>query len=143
MSEKLWLCAPLVSFGLLGCAPMQVQDTLTVGCNPGGVCQVEVTVVDCVVSLNPNTLVVPLPRNQTKTIQWDIVGNEYGFAPNGVVITNPDGEFSAPDLSATGKKFKWKNKHTKPGEYKYSVNVVKTGLNPKACPSHDPVISNQ
>ena len=138
MSKKLWLCAPLVSSGLLACGSM--LEPRSVGCT--GVCKVDVTVIDCMVSVNPYTLTVPLPRERTK-IHWDIVSDDYIFATNGIVITNPDGEFDTDDLSQNGKKFKWDDKHTKAGTYKYSVNVVKTGVGPRACPTYDPLIANQ
>jgi hypothetical protein len=139
MSKKLWICNTLVSIGLLGCESM--PKALAVGCTPG-ICKVEVTVVDCVVSVQPDKLSVPLPRG-AKNIHWDIVGSDYVFAANGIVIERPDGEFDAAELSNAGKKFKWHNKHTKPGSYKYSVNVMKTGVNPRVCPTHDPFIANE
>ena len=139
MSNRLWICTTLVSIGLLGCESM--PRALAVGCTPG-ICKVEVTVVDCVVWVQPPTLDVPQPRGG-KNIHWDIVSNDYVFAANGIVIDKPDAEFDLPDLSHPGKKFIWHDKHTKKGEYKYSVNVIKTGVNPRACPTHDPLISNE
>ncbi len=141
MSKKLWISAPLVSVGLLGCGAMLEPRVGTLACT-AGICKVEVTVVNCVVTVSPLTLCVPLPRG-AKNIHWDIVGNEYTFAPNGIVITDPDGEFDADELSNAGKKFKWHNKHTKEGYYKYSVNVMKNGGTPTACPTYDPLIANQ
>lgn len=142
MLKQSWHCAALASIGLLGCAATQTQGLQTVGCNPGGVCKVTVTVVDCSITLDPNDLSVPLPRGR-KQIHWDIAGSDYVFAYNGIVIRDMGGDFDQPELSGDGKKFKWGNKHTVPGEYKYSVNVVKTGLNPANCPTHDPRILNQ
>jgi hypothetical protein len=139
MSRNLLICATLASIGLLGCQAM--PRAAAPYCNPG-LCRVEVSVVDCVVSLQPDRLPVP-ERGRGKNIHWDIMGNEYVFAANGIVIDRPDGEFDARELSHDGKKFKWHNKHTKQGDYKYSVNVIKTGVDPRACPTHDPVISNE
>ena len=139
MSKKLWICTTLVSIGLLGCDSM--PRALAEPCNPG-ICKVEVSVVDCAVSIQPNRLDVPLPRGG-KNIHWDIVSDDYVFAANGIVIDRPDGEFDLPELSNPGKKFKWHDKHTKQGDYKYSVNVIKTGVNPRACPTHDPFIVNE
>jgi hypothetical protein len=142
MSKKSWLCAALASVGLLGCAATPMQGLQTVGCNAGGVCKVIVTVVDCNITLAPDDLPVPPPRGR-KQIHWDIAGSDYVFAYNGIVIPDPGGEFDQPELSGDGKKFKWGDKHTGPGAYKYSVNVVKTGLNPANCPTRDPRILNQ
>lgn len=139
MSKKLWLCAPLVSIGLLGCAAM--LEPRSAGCT-SGVCKVDVTVIDCTITVDPDTLTVPLPHGRKK-IHWDIVSADYIFAANGIVIKLPDGEFDTSDLSATGKKFKWDDKHSKEGYYHYSVNVIKTGVDPKACSTLDPLIANQ
>jgi hypothetical protein len=139
MSKKYWLCAVLASSGLLGCAA--VPERLAPDCS-FGVCKVTVTVADCRITLKPYDLTVPLPRGP-KQIHWDIVSDDYMFATNGIVIRDMGQEFDQPDLSAGGKKFKWRDKHTGPGTYKYSVNVVKTGLNPENCPTYDPRIVNQ
>ena len=139
MSKKLWFCTTLVSIGLLGCESM--PKALALGCNPG-ICKVEVTVVDCKVSVQPDPLRVPLPRG-AKNIHWDIVSKDYVFAANGIVIDKPDREFDAVESKEAGTKFIWHDKHTKKGEYKYSVNVIRTGVNPKVCPTFDPLIANE
>ena len=140
MSKKLWICTTLVSIGLLGCDSM--PRALAEPCTPG-ICKVEVTVVDCVVSVQPDPLPVPMPRGG-KDIHWDIVSNDYVFADNGIVLKTPDDEFDLPELKDARKKFKLHDKHTKWGDYPYSVNVIKTGgADPRACPTHDPVISNE
>lgn len=142
MLKKSWLCAALACIGLLGCAAKPPPGLQAPGCNPGGVCKVTVTVVDCNITLDPDDLSVPQPRGR-KQIHWDIVGGDHVFAYNGIVISGMGGEFDQPELSGDGKKFKWGDKHTGPGNYKYSVNVVRTGLNPANCPTHDPRILNQ
>ena len=142
MLKKSWLCAALASIGLLGCAATQMPGLQTVGCNPGDVCKVAVTVVDCNITVDPVDLSVPLPRVRQQ-IHWDIAGSDYVFAYNGIVISGMGVEFDQPELSGDGKKFKWRDKHTRPGDYKYSLNVVRTGLNPANCPTYDPRILNQ
>jgi hypothetical protein len=139
MSNKQWVCAPLISLGLLGCAT--TLDPRVGGCS-SGVCKVDVKVVDCIITLEPYELTVPLPRGPKK-IHWDIVSADYIFAANGIVIKVPDGEFDTPDLSPNAKKFKWNNKHSKAGNYHYGVTVIKVGVDPKQCPTLDPLIANQ
>ena len=140
MSKKQWLCAPLVSIGLLGCAAM--LEPRSMGC-ASGVCKVDVTVVNCAITVEPNTLTVQQPRGRKK-IHWDIVSADYIFAANGIAFKDdPDSEFDTPDLSPTAKKFKWDDKHSKAGYYHYSVTVIKTGADPKQCPTLDPLIANQ
>jgi hypothetical protein len=149
MSKKLWLCAPLLSIGLLGCGAMPdkreiVQPDAPVGCNPGA-CFVDVWVNDCdrgEIITRPEKLEVP-DRGVAKNIRWRMRSEGYLFASNGIVIAKPDQEFNEPELIADGTMFKWANRHTKQGEYKYSVNVVKTGLNPKNCTPYDPRIFNE
>ena len=116
---------------------------MTPGCS-GNDCTVSVKVTDCAVTLDPETLAVPLPRGAKKiTWEMDASSNDYVFAPDGIVIMNPDGEFDGKSLHGSGKKYKWNDKHTKAGQYKYSVSVYKTGDDPRACPKLDPLISNQ
>lgn len=109
------------------------------GCNPGGNCSVDVTVgANCEISVSPDPLDVPLPRG-AKSITWTILTSGFEFAPNGIAFKSPNDEFVDPVLR--GKKFSWKNKHSRAGDYAYNVNVVGPGSNP-AC-SLDPLIKNK
>lgn len=156
MSKKLWLCAPLVSVALLGCATTPAPRDLTdqrsveaVGCTPGR-CVVNVWIADCEagyssINVDPETLRVP-DRGFPKNIRWQIASEGYIFASDGIVINNPDGEFNEPALSPNGQAFKWKDKHSaskSPRTYKYTVKVIKTGEIPRNCFPYDPVISNE
>ena len=156
MSKNLWLCVPLVSVGLLGCATPPAQRVLTdqrtveaVGCTPGR-CVVNVWIADCEVAyssimVDPVTLYVP-ERGLPKNIRWQIASEGYIFASDGIVITNPDGEFNEPALGPNGEVFKWKNKHSankSPKTYKYTVKVIKTGEIPRNCFPYDPFIANE
>lgn len=159
MSNYPWLSATLVSMGLLGCMSTPDQRAATdqrtveaVGCTPGaGRCVVNVWVSDCQAPYNgiktdPEKLSVP-DRGLPKNIRWQIASEGYIFASDGIVIIDPDGEFSEPSLSPNGQIFKWKDKHsvTKPPnkEYKYAVRVIKTGEVPRNCTVYDPWIINQ
>lgn len=140
MSTVRWLCVSIASLALLGCGTMREHSAT--GCTSGGVCKVAVTIENCTITASPETLVVPEPRG-LKMIDWYIATDGYVFAANGIAITKPGGEFEQPELSANGKKFKWNDKHTRAGDYKYAINVVKTGVDPRNCPSKDPWISNR
>lgn len=154
MTMKLWLCTLLAGIGLLGCAATQdprakMLVEAPVGCNPG-ICFVDVWIANCDqaggIETDPYKLEVT-NRGKAKNIRWRIRNEGYIFADNGIVITNPDGEFDEPEMGADGKMFKWRDKHsvTKPPGlvYKYSVNVVKTGDAPRKCLTYDPLIANQ
>jgi hypothetical protein len=150
MSKELWSCLSVVCIGLAGCAvappaaKFQQLDA-PVGCT-GGVCFVDVWVSDCDqpngIKTIPENLDVPLPR-QPKNIRWRLQSEGFVFAYNGIVIKMPDGEFDQPEMVANGQMFKWRDKHTKAGEYHYEVNIVKTGENPHPCKPYDPLISNR
>ncbi|MEP7058382.1 MAG: hypothetical protein ABI809_11490 [Caldimonas sp.] len=142
MSKNLLLFSLIAGLGVGGCAAP--QRILTTGCDSQNNCSVAVNVTNCIVTVEPETLSVPPPRQVAKKITWELnASSDYMFAPNGIEITNPDGEFDGSNLHGNGKKFKWNDKHTKAGDYKYSVSVYKTGDDPKACPKYDPLISNQ
>lgn len=140
MSTIRWLCVPVASLALLGCGTMREHSAT--GCTPGGVCKVAVTIEKCMITASPDRLVVPEPRG-LKKIVWYIATDGYVFAADGIVITEPGGEFEQRELSAKGNKFKWNDKHTRAGNYKYVINVVQTGVDPRNCPPKDPWISNQ
>lgn len=153
MSKRLWLCVPLISIGLVGCAVAPGAPTTKlleapVGCNPG-ICFVDIWISDCDrpggIQAEPYKLEVP-DRGKVKNIRWRIRNEGYIFRSDGIVITSPDGEFDEPEMSANGQMFKWRDKHSAgklPYDFKYSVNVVKTGDTPRNCYKYDPYISNQ
>jgi len=123
---------------LMGCSSMSA--VLAAGCNPGGNCTVDVRVGEnCAISVTPDTLDVPEPRG-AKSITWTIVTDGYEFASNGIAFKSPNDEFEDPKLQ--GKKFSWKNRHTRAGDYAYSLNLVGSSPNPATC-SLDPLIKNK
>jgi hypothetical protein len=95
-------------------------------------CMVKVDVVSCgflslgrCVSLLSDPVVI---HNKKKIdVYWVLVNPKYKFASNGIVIANGGDELvdCAPKDDLT---FWCKNKHTKYGNYKYTVNV--SGLDP-------------
>lgn len=129
-----------IAFGtaLMGCSSM--SGVMAAGCNPGGNCSVDVTVgANCAISVSPDPLDVPQPRG-AKKITWTIVTNGFEFASNGIAFKAPNDEFVDPALQ--GKRFSWKNKHTRAGDYAYNVNLIGSGTNPATC-SLDPLIKNK
>jgi hypothetical protein len=147
MSKELWSCLSAVCIGLSGCAaalPVARQLDAPVGCN-AGICFVDVWVSNCDqggIETDPYELIVS-GLGRPKNIRWRLRSEGFVFAYNGIVITNPSGEFDQPEMAANGQMFKWRDKITKVGKYKYAVNVVKTGENPQACLTYDPLISNR
>lgn len=141
MSNQRWFFAALASLVLVGCTGMQVLQVPPADECTTANCRMEVTVTDCTISVSPPTLRVKLPRGEKKMV-WDLVSDDYMFSVNGIVIKNPAGQFDKPNLSAGGKQFKLRNKHTVAGDYNYTVSVVKTGDDPKIC-TLDPVIANE
>lgn len=151
MSKELWSCLSAVCIGLAGCAAAPPADKFRqldapAGCTPGGaVCFVDVWISSCDSSAGiasvPEKLDVP-DRGIPKNIRFRIRSEGYVFAYNGIVIKMPDSEFDQPEMAPNGQMFKWQDRHTKKGDYKYVVNVVKTGENPHNCVPYDPLISN-
>jgi hypothetical protein len=129
-----------VAAGAVLLALTLMSSATAAGCNPGGNCTVDVTVgVNCAIAVSPDPLDVPQPRG-AKSITWNIKTNGFEFATNGIAFKSPNNEFEDPE--ARGKRFKWKNKHTRAGSYEYAVNVVGSGSNPATC-SKDPLINNR
>jgi hypothetical protein len=63
----------------------------------------------------------------------------YTFPSNGIVFPNGGTEFVDCRVEANGRRFMCHNKHTKPGRYKYTINI--TGS--PAVPPLDPFVDNQ
>ena len=63
-------------------------------------------------------------------IQWKITNpasDKWKFRRNGIEIDDPSGEFDNP-RGGGSRVFTWNNRHTKKGDYKYTVRVEKDGL---------------
>lgn len=127
-----------LGIALIGCLSM--SGVMAAGCNSGGNCSVDVMVgANCAISVSPDPLDVPEPRG-AKKVTWTIVTDGFEFASNGIEFKSPNDEFVEPALQ--GKKFTWKNKHTRSGDYAYNVNLIRLGTNPATC-SLDPLIKNR
>ena len=127
---------------LLGCAinPFGV-DAKTLRCT-GQNCDVQVAVScslggSCTASVNNET--VQVPQGNSPNITWQMMSPGYTFPSNGIVIANGGGEFVNCHAEANGRRFTCHNNHTKPGKYKYTVNIAGS----PAVPPLDPFIDNE
>ena len=142
MSAKALSAAIVLSAGLLGCATNPFGgDTRLLRCQ-GQNCDVKVAVscslgLFCTAFVDSETLEVP--RGNSPNITWELVSPGYTFPSNGIVIQDAGGEFVDCHVEANGRKFACHNRHTKPGKYKYTINI--TGS--PAVPPLDPWIDNQ
>ena len=122
------------------CADMPGMRDMATGpaCNTH-VCMVKVTVNGCGnINVDPSTLSVAA-GNVNMEIHWDITGAE--FTPNGINFKEPSvaaAEFFDP-AQLTPTKYRWKNRHTKAGQFGYNVQY-KVGNT--TCPDFDPIIVN-
>ena len=129
------------SFLIAGCGSMG-KAASSVGCH-GADCKADVNVNNCVVSVDPPKLDVPLSNN---VIKWTIQSADatgYHFPQNGIAIKGPgdSGITPAPGVIGSGKMFVMHDDHTVHGPIPYAVLVVRDGGT--ACPLLDPFINNQ
>lgn len=121
--------------GLSACTTMSGIETMA-NC-PGSSCDATVSVGSCTdIRVTPEPIVVA--RGNKPVMRWNLVTPGWTFTDNGVNIRDHFGEFEGK-LKESGTRFKWKNKNSKPGRYKYDV-VVTDGR--QTCP-WDPWIVNQ
>jgi len=98
--------------------------------------QANISITNNRISVSPDPL--PVTGNNIN-IHWDIDTAGWTFPSNGIVITDPGDEFSDPEVQNNGKRFKWKDKNSSGGSYKYAINVT-NGSTPLSL---DPTIINQ
>ena len=141
MSAKATLSAIVVCAVLVACAtnPFGVEGR-TLRCQ-GQNCNVQVSVscslsVFCIASVDSET--VEVSRGNSPNITWQLISAGYTFPSNGIVFASGAGQFEC-HVEANGRRFMCHNKHTKPGKYKYTINI--TGS--PAVPPLDPFVDNQ
>lgn len=62
------------------------------------------------------------------TIIWSLVGSAVSFPDDGIVFDRmAEGEIVECKPIANNMKFQCKNRHSKPGTYKYTINVIQAG----------------
>ena len=146
MTPRTLLSAAVCGFVLLGCASNVPRLDSSRDCNYPD-CRIAVSAIatpspvgGCSVSVDAATLYIK--SKGTSNIFWDLdvgsANNGYSFAANGIVFDDPQGEFDCQVVSS-GKSFKCSNKHSKAGDYKYTVNVVRGST---SCIPLDPMIIN-
>ena len=142
MSAKALFPAIVFCAVLLGCATSPFGGgEKTLRCT-GQNCDVEVAVscslgFFCIASVNNTT--VEVTRGNSPNITWQMISPGYTFPSNGIVIQDAGSEFDNCHVEANGRRFACHNKHTKPGKYKYTVNVAGS----PAVPPLDPWIANE
>ena len=142
MFKKSWLYVSVACIALIGCG------TTTKSTNPTqqictGNCKVDITITgNCEFGV-PDEVIMKLPFGRKK-IEWEIKSDDYIFAANGIVFKTQNSVFELPELSSSGKKFKWDDRHEVPGlpPFEYAINVIRTGPNPGVC-TKDPFIVNE
>lgn len=143
MATKALFLVIAVSATLSGCssAPMHPMDQTP--CNEG-TCFIDVSVTDCRIAVDPVERHIAR-SNKGPVIHWrmDMASyTAYRFAENGIAFnTNPNNEFHDRGHSHFGKHFVWTDKNSVPGNYKYTVNVVRRWTG-EPCPSLDPSVFN-
>ena len=139
MSARTSCIAIAACFVLLGCASAPgIRQQSKITCDGSAKCEVKVMVdcssAGCQVSVD-HDLVVVIDKKQLD-IAWLLPnGSEYTFPENGVAFVDSK-DF---ECKADGKlKFVCKDKHSKFGAWKYTINV--TG--PRTVPPLDPWVIN-
>lgn len=112
----------------------------------GGVCKVDVTVLDCTVKTGFTVSEPDLKVDRPNRIEWTLVTAGYSFVSDGIDIKKNDGVFENPKVMGGGKKFSWYDRHNHaPGyvakSYDYMINV-KRDDGTVDCGHFDPRISN-
>ena len=138
--KKSVLVAALLALVLSACGP-NVQDAKKVPdvkkmdpSNP------LVSVVGGKIDINQDTIRFGKDKQNVK-ITWQLPSDsKYTFPKDGIVINDAGDEF--PDCQVEpndkGLKFSCKNKHSKPGKYKYTIKVEGSPV----VPPLDPIIEN-
>ncbi len=143
MTTKVLLLVIASTASLWGCSSAPTQLTNAGSCNQGA-CFIDVTVTDCRVSVNPDKKRIAR-GNKGPVIHWRMDGASfaaYRFADKGISWKrNPDNEFHAPGKANFGKHFTWTDKNSLPGDFPYTVHLVRRGTG-EPCAPHDPSVVN-
>lgn len=144
MTSRTLFSAAVCGLILLGCASELPRINTASDCRASE-CRVAVQGYTrfndaCAANAVPSTLHI---RSQgASVVFWDLEAASdhagFRFAANGIAFENPQDEFTC-EVANQGKKFRCNNKHSKPGEYKYTVNLVKGST---SCIPLDPMMIN-
>jgi hypothetical protein len=103
----------------------------------GATCITTVTVDSCK-SITVSTEPIVVAKGNKPVLRWKLATAGWSFTEDGIDFKEPGGEFE-DKKKESGTSFKYKNKNSKPGEYKYDV-VVTDG---KQTCRYDPTVVNQ
>lgn len=87
----------------------------------GDKCKVDVTVVDCAITVNPPLLTV---TSKDVDIKWKLKTNGYEFTENGIEFKVGNSQFSGKAKQGDDT-FKWKDANSDTGVYDYTVELKK------------------
>jgi hypothetical protein len=110
--------------------------------------KVTATASSCTVSILPDQKSIRFTRKDSdrgRFIYWVLDGPAgYTFRADGIFIPGNGGDFDKFKLSSDGLTYRVRNKHTRPGDYKYSINVINedAGVEGIQC-ELDPFIYNE
>jgi hypothetical protein len=147
MRSKGYFLTLVACFAFSGCVqlPLGPGDGKKLACGPAGPagpqCKVLVS-VDCValmfckIAVDSDT--VNVPPGISPVIEWEVVTPGYAFTDNGIAISAGGDEFMCHAQGADRRRFMCNDRHTKPGNYKYTITL--TGI-PTVLPL-DPWIAN-
>ena len=133
ISRALALAAAGVS--LSGFAATNAKDVQPNCVNP--TCVTTVSILSCTkYELSTDPIVVA--KGNKPVLRWTLVTPGWIFTKEGIDIKKHGTEFEGK-AKESGASFKWKNKNTKPGEYKYNISVTDGN---QVC-TYDPTVVNQ
>ncbi len=100
----------------------------------------QVSVVDGRINIDQEVIEFK-PEEKDVTIAWQLPkDSKHRFTRDGIVIEKGEGEFVQCQTRSEGIEFTCLNRHTRPGEYKYSIKV-QDGNQPPIV--RDPTIRNR
>jgi len=103
----------------------------------GPTCATTVTIESCK-SYKVSTEPIVVAKGNKPVLRWTLVTPGWIFTKEGIDIKKHGTEFEGK-AKESGASFKWKNKNTKPGEYKYNISVTDGN---QVC-TYDPTVVNQ
>lgn len=137
-----WLAASLTLALLGGCAQMRDGPRVTTSVDAFKVDPKvhNIAVVDGVIVLQQDPMV--FAKGQSGQIAWNLdpkSGYSFDGARGIQFVDNPGEEIVDCKAIANGKSFTCNNRHTKPGKYRYTINLLLDG---KPVKPVDPTVNN-
>jgi hypothetical protein len=131
----------VTAFMLCGCSSMPRMDPGEKACSSNDTCVVTVTARGCswqAIAADPEVLHVK--RGYKGTVRWVLNSPPgWAFAENGIEFKDSPGE-EFGEKRGGERNFSFANRNTKPGVYRYNVNLTPPGGG-KTC-TLDPTVMN-